>query len=156
MPSTVDYYTVSPGTLTIGATTLLTDFSSQVTSCKLTPSVDNGDPINVLSGEQVPGDRTESFTLDGTFLQDFGKAGSGTNTSKTEWLFTHRGQTMPFVFTPTTSRGRQITGNLVVEAVDIGGDVQTKPTSDFSFIVVGAPALADVAPAELEFASEEA
>ena len=145
MATTVDYYTVSPGTLTIGATTDLTDFSSQVTSCKLTPAVDNGDPINVLSGEQVPGDRTESFTLDGTFLQDFGKKSGGTASSKTEWLFTHRGQSMPFVFIPTTSRARTIAGTLVVEAIDIGGDVQTKPTSDFSFLIIGAPVLGDVA-----------
>jgi hypothetical protein len=132
---TVSYFTVAPGLLSIGAAGTLQDFSAQCTSCKLTPSVDNGDPINVLSGEQVPGDRTESFTLDGTFLQDLG------TDSKTEWLFENAGQSMPFVFTPSTTAGRSINGTIVVEAIDIGGDVGGKPTSDFSFIVVGRPTI---------------
>lgn len=140
---TVKYITVGPGTLTIGETADLTDFSSQATSVKLTPSVDNGDPINVLSGESVPGDRSESFTLDGTFLQDVQAAGAGS----TDWLFEHRGQTHPFVFVPATAAGRQITGDLVVEAIDIGGDAKTKATSDFSFIVIN-PVLGDAAVSE--------
>jgi len=135
---TVNTLTIGPGTLTIGSEVDLIDFSAQAKSCKLTPSVDNGDPINVLSGESVPGDRTESFTLDGTFLQDLGVA-AGT----TEWLFTHRGETHPFIYVPLTAAGKQITGDLVVEAIDIGGDAKTKGESDFSFIVVN-PVIAPV------------
>ena len=86
----VKVLTVGPGTLSIGADLNLTNFESQVTSCRLVPSVDNDDPINVLSGEQVAGDRTESFALEGSFLQDFGSLGS-----TTEWLFQHRGETQP-------------------------------------------------------------
>jgi hypothetical protein len=137
---TIQYITVGPGLLTIGDATDLTDFSSQTTSVKLTPAVDNGDPINVLSGEQVAGDRTESFTLDGTFLQELGAD------STTEWLYEHRGEQHSFVFTPSTTAGRSITGQLIVEAIDIGGDVKTKPTSDFSFVVVGAPVIGAVTP----------
>jgi hypothetical protein len=135
---TIKSYTLGPGALTIGADTGLTVFSSQVTSCKLTPKVDVGDPINVLSGEQVPGDRDESFTLDGTLLQDF-----GVTASTTEWLFEHRGELQDFVFTPNTANGREVTGQLTVEAIDVGGDVKTKPTSDFSFTLNGAPVFAD-------------
>jgi hypothetical protein len=134
----VNYISVGPGTLSIGATGSLTDFSAQVTSVKLTPSVDNGDPLTVLSGEQIPGDRTESFTLDGTFVQDYGSA-TGTTT---EYLFTHRGETQDFEFIPSNAQiAKTITGKLVVEAIDIGGDAGTTPTSDFSFVVVGAPVL---------------
>jgi hypothetical protein len=135
----VSYYTVGPGTLTIGSSGALMDFSAQTTSVKLTPSVDNGDPINVLSGEQVAGDRTESFTLDGTVLQDLGAD------SRAEWLFLHRGETHPFEFVPATAAARKISGSLVVEAVDLGGDVKTKPTSDFSFVVIGEPTIAAAA-----------
>lgn len=126
--------TVGPGTLTIGEDDGITIFSGQCTSCKLTPSVTTGDPINVLDGGQVPGDRDEAFTLDGTLAQDFGATGS-----TTEWLWTHRGETHDFVYAPSTAGGKEITGQLIVEAIDIGGDVKTKPTSDFSMALVGEP-----------------
>ncbi|WP_431229328.1 hypothetical protein [Paenarthrobacter nicotinovorans] len=135
----VNTITVGAGSLTIGATTALVNFSGQVTSCRLVPSVDQGDNIQVLSGESVAGDRTESFTLEGTLLQDFGTA-NGT----TEKLFTMRGQTHVFEFIPNTAKGKKITGSLVAEAIEIGGDVSTKPTSDFSFVVVGTPVIAAV------------
>lgn len=127
---------VGPGSLTIGASTDLTTFSGQVTSIRLVPSVDQGDTVTVLSGEQVAGDRSESFTLEGTLLQDFGKTGS-----TTEWLYNKRGQTHAFVYVPATANGKKITGSLVVEAIEIGGDVNTNATSDFSFVVVGAPVI---------------
>lgn len=136
----VNTITVGAGSLTIGATTDLTNFSGQVTSCRLVPSVDQGDAINVLSGESVAGDRTESFTLEGTLLQDF-----GSTESTTEWLFEHRGETHVFEYTPSTAKGRKVTGSVVVESIEIGGDVSTKPTSDFSFTLVGEPVIAPVA-----------
>lgn len=132
--------TVGPGTLTVGASGALTVFSSQVTSCKLVPSVDQGDAITVLSGEQVAGDRTESWTLEGTILQDF-----GSTDSKTEWLFTNRGTTQVFEYTPATAAGKKITGSVTVEAIEIGGDVSSKPTSDFTWTLVGEPVIAPVA-----------
>lgn len=135
----VNTITVGAGSLTIGATTALVNFSGQVTACRLVPSVDQGDNIAVLSGESVAGDRTESWTLEGTVLQDFGTA-SGT----TEKLFTMRGQTHVFEFIPNTAKGKKITGSLVVEAIEIGGDVNTKPTSDFTFTIVGAPVIGTV------------
>lgn len=136
---TVNTITIGAGSLTIGATTDLTNFSGQVTAARLVPSVDQGDAINVLSGETVSGDRSESFTLEGTLLQDFGATGS-----TTEWLFTNRGETHVFTYIPNTAKGRKITGSLVVEAIEIGGDVNSKPTSDFSFVLVGAPVFAPV------------
>lgn len=135
----VSTLTVGAGSLTIGATTDLTNFSGQVTSAKLVPSVDQGDSIKVLSGEEVAGDRSESFTLDGTLLQDFGAAGS-----TTEWLFDHRGETHVFEYVPSTASGRKITGSLIVESIEVGGETGTKPTSDFSFALVGAPVFAAV------------
>lgn len=136
----VDTITIGAGTLVLGEEGSLTNLESQVTACRLVPSVENSDPTNVLSGEQAPGDRSESFTLKGTILQDFGRA-SGSGVDLTAWLFDHRGETMPFTFVPNTSKGKGITGDLTVEAIDIGGDVKTKPTSDFEWTVVGAPSI---------------
>lgn len=134
----VDAITIGAGTLVLGEEGSLTNFESQVTACRLVPSVENGDPINVLSGEQAPGDRSESFTLRGSLLQDFGRADG---IDLTAWCFEHRGETMPFTFTPSTSRGKSVTGQLTVEAIEIGGDVKTKPTSDFEWSLVGAPTI---------------
>ena len=135
----VNYISVGPGTLKIGLTGSLTDFSAQCKSVTLTPSVDNGDPINVLSGDSIPGDRTESWTLDGTFIQDYGSAAGTT----TQFLFEHRGETMDFEFTPVTAQAtKKVTGQLVVEAIAIGGDARTTGESDFSYVIVGAPILA--------------
>ena len=137
----VNTLTMGPGTLTISADTNLTQFASQVTECVLKPKVDNDDPIPVLSGEEAPGDRSESWTLEGSLLQDL-----GATTSVVEWLFTHRGELHPFTFVPRTGAGvKQIVGTLQVEAVDIGGAARTKPSSDFEFVVIGAPTISTVA-----------
>ena len=137
----VNTLTMGPGTLTIGADANLTQFASQVTECVLKPKVDNDDPIPVLSGEEAPGDRSESWTLEGSLLQDLGATGS-----VVEWLFTHRGELHPFTFVPRTGTGvKQIVGTLQVEAVDIGGAARTKPSSDFEFVVIGEPTISTVA-----------
>ena len=136
----VKILTVGPGKLSIGSDALIQQFESQVTSVKLVPNTETEDAINVLSGEQVAGDRSESFTLEGSMLQDFGDANS-----RTEWLFSHRGEEHPFSFQPNNSKGKKITGTLVVEAIEIGGDARTKAQSDFEFQVIGAPVIATVA-----------
>lgn len=136
----VNTLTMGPGTLTIGSAANLTQFASQVTECVLKPKVDNDDPIPVLSGEEAPGDRSESWTLEGSLLQDLGAAGS-----VVEWLFAHRGELHPFTFVPRSGTGaKRILGTLQVEAVDIGGEARTKPSSDFEFVVIGAPTISTV------------
>lgn len=141
---TVNTMTMGPGTLTLGDVGDVKSLSSQVTNVRITPNVDTGDPINVLSGESVPGDRDETWTLAGTLVQDLGAGVAGAD-SIVEWLFTNAGETMPFTFVPSTAKGRQITGDVTVEAVEIGGDVKSKPTSDFEWQVSGRPAIAAAA-----------
>lgn len=131
---------IGPGELTIGDSGSLMQFSSQAKSVELEPSVETSDPFYVLSGEQSEGDRTESWALKGEFVQDFGAADS-----TTEWLFEHRGERHPFTFTPSTATGRQVTGELIVEAITIGGEANTKPSSDFEFVVIGEPVIGTLA-----------
>lgn len=135
----VNTITVGPGTLTLGEVGTTTTFEGQVTSLRLVPNVETEDAINVLSGEQAPGDRSESFTLSGTLLQDLGALDS-----TTEFCFTNRGVQMPFVYVPSTAAAKQIEGQVVVEAIEIGGDAKTKPTSDFEWNLVGEPTITDV------------
>lgn len=130
----VNTLTVGAGTFTIGASTALTNFSSQVTSIKLVPSAETEDSIAVLSGETVAGAFSETYTIEGTLLQDF-----GSTASKVEWLYAHSGETHVFEFDPATAGATKITGSLIVTSVEIGGDVKSKPTSDFTFQCVGKP-----------------
>jgi hypothetical protein len=133
----VSTLTVGAGTFTIGAAGALQNFSSQVTSIKLTSSTDTGDSIYVLSGESVAGDYSESYTIEGTMLQDFGTAGS-----KIEWLLANSGTTQVFEFVPNTVKAKKITGSLVVTPpAEIGGDVKQIASTDFSFNVVGKPTI---------------
>lgn len=136
---TVNTITMGPGTLTLGESGTLATLSSQVTACRLVPTVENEDPLNVLSGEQAPGDRSESWALAGTILQDLGALDS-----TTEFLFTNRGVQMPFEFIPSTAAGKGFTGQIIPEAIEMGGDAKTKPTSDFEWQLVGEPVLGDV------------
>lgn len=130
----VQYITVGPGVLRIGDDAAASDFSSQITAATIKPKVDQSDSIPVLSGEEIAGDRSESFTLEGSLLQDL-----GATDSRVEWLWEHRGEKHPFSYIPANSAGRQITGELIVEAVELGGEVKKKPQSDFEFQLVGAP-----------------
>lgn len=130
-----------PGKFVIGESADLTAFDSQVLSITLEPDVDTGDAQVVLSGETAPGDRTESWNLTGTLLSDF-----GSEDSLVEFCFTNRGQQKPFKFTPSTASGKEISGELTIEAVSIGGDVGETPEPDFEFALVGPPILAAIVP----------
>ena len=131
---TVRQTKLGPGRLTIsgpGNPGLSHDLSSQVRKSALVPKVKQDDPIPVLSGESVPGDRSESWTLEGSLLDDFGTSGS-----TVEWCFTNRGQTLNFVFIPATANGKKVSGRVVVEATSIGGDVGKNNEVDFEFVVL--------------------
>lgn len=127
-----------PGKFIIGESSDLETFDSQVRSITLEPEVDKGEPKEVLSGEIMRGERTEKFKITGTLINDF-----GAQDSLVEFCWAKRGQELPFTFTPNTSTGREITGDLIVEAVSIGGEVGETPETDFEFDVVGTPVIGD-------------
>lgn len=130
----VQTITMGPGSLVLGEVGTSKALEAQVTNARCVPNVDRGDALNVLSGESVPGDRDETWTLAGTLVQDFGEVAG-----VWQWLFDNRGTTVPFVFVPNTAAGRQISGDVTVEAIEAGGDVKSKPTSDFEWPISGAP-----------------
>lgn len=129
-----------PGILTIGEAASLTNFQSQCTSTTLTPKVDTDDAIIVLSGETKGGERTETWNLSGTLLNDW-----GVESGLVQWLFEHRGQDLPFEFQPLSTYDQSFTGTLTVEAVEIGGDAGKAGDHDFEFALVGNPILGPVA-----------
>jgi hypothetical protein len=85
----------------------------------------------VLDGSTIAGDRTYTATLEATVYQDDLTAGD-----LIDYSWTHKGTQVPFTFTPYAG-GRAITGQLVVDPLDVGGDVNKKNTSDIKWGCVG-------------------
>lgn len=128
---------LGPGTLKLGEGGL-TDFSHQVTKCSLVPSVSKSAPVPVLSGGVVPGKRTETASLKGEFFQDLGESGS-----LVEWCWAHKGEALAFEFIPASAKGKAIKGTLVVEPVEIGGEVGEDVRTSFEFECVGMPTISE-------------
>jgi hypothetical protein len=139
---TIHSVKLGPGTLTLGSGTPL-ECSSQLTSCKVNPSesVTSTDAIKVLSGEQLAGSSSASFsfTLEGTFLQDLGYAGV------VAYSWTNAGELVPFTFTPNTAAGAVVTGNLYPVPLAVGGDDPDGAplASDFTWRIDGTPTYTD-------------
>jgi hypothetical protein len=126
---------LGPGTFSIGEVGTALDLTAQVTSIKLTPSVNQDDPTPTLSGEDLPGDRVYSWTINGTLLQDL------TEDGMFDYCLAHKGQSVPFTFVPSTAAGRSFSGVATVDPLEVGGDVKKKNTTDFEWSLVGDPTL---------------
>lgn len=127
---------LGPGTLTLGAGAL--EVSSQLTSCKVTPSesVTTTDRKKVLSGESTEPSESVDFTyaLEGNFLQDLAVG------AVVDWSWTNKGTEQPFTFVPNTAADRQVQGVLKPVPLSIGGDeVDADMASDFTWRIIGEP-----------------
>lgn len=123
-----------PGTLTFGETGTPTEFGAQCTNVRLSPSVNEEDTITVLSGEEIAGDDTIDWTVAGTLLQSFDKAGL------IHWCYENRLTTVPFKFIPNNEESEYgWQGSAKIVPLEVGGDVKTRNTSDFEFKCIGEP-----------------
>lgn len=132
-----DSYKLGPGTLTLGESPTTIEMNVQVTNARIEPSenVDEGDDLNLLSGTTLEGEDnvTYSYALAGTMVQDL------FDTGVTAFTWAHKGEELPFTFTPVTSRTATVEGVVRVIPVQIGGDVKVRNTADFSWVVIGEP-----------------
>jgi hypothetical protein len=135
LPGTVKK--MGPGVLTVGAVGAPLDFSGRCTKASVTWKVDTSDDVVVLSGATIAGDRTYTATLEATVYQDDLTAGG-----LIDYSWAHKGQTVPFTFQPYAG-GRAITGELTIDPLDVGGDVEKKNTADLKWGCVGEPELTD-------------
>ncbi|MFL0579177.1 hypothetical protein [Dietzia sp. 179-F 9C3 NHS] len=124
------FITIGPGTLTVGGE----DVACQATSMTITPNTTAEDPINVLCGDTVGGEESTTFTLSATFLQDDLKA-----SGLTAYSWENMGKTVPFVYTPNTTNGASVSGNVTVRPLPIGGEVKKRNTHDVEWTIVGTP-----------------
>lgn len=121
------------GVLTFGGTPTPTDFSCQPTNVRLTPSYeDDGDDTETLCGDTIPAGKKETWVLAGTSIQDFDDP-----VGFISYCFDNRMTTVPFSWQPNTTGAPTYSGDVVIVALEIGGDVNTRLTTDFEFDVSG-------------------
>ena len=143
---------LGPGALTIGQTGTEVDFTCQATGARVEWSVDVGDDTQVLCGETVPGERTYSSVLAGTIYQDLGDSAG-----IVAYSWAHKGEEVPFQFTPSTAAGDTVTGTCILDPLTVGGDTAGENmTSDFEWAIVGEPVLGAGAVATVEAAPAKA
>lgn len=118
---------LGPGKLTFGATGSETEFGALVTNARAVPTANDGETINFLSGDEFIDSGDETWAIEGTLHQDYGPD------SLALWAFENSGETVPFTFVPNNANALRVTGNVLVRSIQVGGDVKTRNTSDFSF-----------------------
>lgn len=134
---TINESRLHQGVLTLGDTSSggPEDFACQASNVHVTPSYDDdGDPIETLCGDMIPAGKIESWILGGTSVQDFDDP-EGFLT----YCFTHRKETVPFVWEPNQIGAPKWSGSVVIVALEEGGDVNVRLTTDWEFDVAGVP-----------------
>ena len=121
---------LGPGELKIGGDEL--DISCQMTEVKITWDIDEDDAVPVLCGGTMPGDTTYQAKLEGEAYQDLTEGGI------VEYTWKNRGEIKSVTFTPTTGKAK-ITGSIVIQPLELGGEVGKKNTSDIEFSFSGDP-----------------
>jgi hypothetical protein len=126
------------GTFTLGGTVeppaAGTSFACQASNIHVTPSYDDdGDDIETLCGDQIPAGKKETWVIAGTSVQDFDDPDGFL-----AYCYLHAMETIPFTWTPNPN-GLSWSGNCVVVALEEGGDVNSRLTSDWEFDIAGRP-----------------
>ena len=138
---------VRKGTLTFGASGGGTDpdgtaFACQASSIKVTPSYDDdGDAVETLCGDEIPAGKKETWTLNGTSIQDFDDP-----TGFLSYCFDNSLQTVAFEWAPNVEGAPTWAGNVVIKALEEGGDVNARLTTDWEFDIAGRPTRTYAAP----------
>jgi hypothetical protein len=127
------------GTLTIGTAPDDLDLSCQLTNVRYAVSYsDDGDTVETLCGDKiVAGEKNDGGSLSGTFIQDWTAA---TGTSIILYLMANDLQEVPYTYTPNPD-GDTFSGTVRIKLPGefLGGDVNTRITSDFEWSVVEWP-----------------
>lgn len=129
----VESHTLGPGQLTLGETGTERQFGTAIRSGSVTPTAEEGEELEVLSGDVVADEGSETWVLEGTVLQSYDLD------SLIKWCADHSGEEMPFKYRARSDQPLTASGRCLVRSIRYGGDVKTRNTSDFSFKLVGKP-----------------
>jgi len=135
----VKAHRLGPGSLKFGETGTAQEFAAALTNAKLTPSLSEEDNVDVLSGEVLDGDDTLDYTISGTVLQSYDKAGL------VHWSHVNALAVLDFDFVPNSDESDYgWRGKAKIVPLEVGGDVKARNTSDFEFKVIGTPTTYDI------------
>lgn len=136
----IEYYTMGPGTLSLGAGPLNVSAQVEEFSIECTETVKTTDPKPMLSGDdKLTADKvTYAWKASGVLQQDLGAAGV------VAYSWDNMGDEVAFVFIPSTAEGRKVTGILRLVPIKVGGKAGDDPTSPVTWAVIGTPVLAAV------------
>jgi hypothetical protein len=113
------------------------DYACQPTNVRVVPEFnEEGDEVETLCGDTLTASATTSWSLQGTSIQDWDAPSGRVSLVQYSWL--HNGETVPFVWNPNNG-ATAISGNVTVRALEVGGDVNTRITSDFDWPIAGQP-----------------
>lgn len=130
---TINESRVRKGVLSFGPVATPTDFSCQPTNVRVTPTYDDdGDQLETLCGDVIPPGKKESWVLAGTSVQDFDDPDGFMS-----YCFDNRMTTVEFTWQPNVEGSPEWSGSVVIVALEEGGDVNTRITTDFEFDVAG-------------------
>lgn len=111
-----------------------TEFACQATNVTITPAFsDEGDLVETLCGDTVLPTTKTDWTLTGTSIQDFDNPASF---SKYTW--DNNLVEVPFLWQPNEGT-LEFHGTVQIRALVVGGDVNTRITSDFEWPIKGQP-----------------
>lgn len=133
----VKSHRLGPGSLKFGETGSAVEFAVGVRKFAVEPETEDGDVLDVLSGDSVSEGETDSYKVTGEILQSYD------NKSWIAWTWTNAGRTVPFTFRPDNDKALAVTGEVKVRRASVGGDVKQRNTSEFELAGVGAPKLID-------------
>lgn len=111
------------------------DFSCQPSNVLVTATAStSGDDLETLCGDTILAETTLAWELDFTAIQDWEDPDGLINYS-----WDHALETVPFLWIPNNTKTLQITGAVQVQPLDLGGDVNTRLTSDAAWPINGTP-----------------
>lgn len=109
-------------------------FATQATNVVISPSTkQDGEPLEVLDGNKTTAASTTEWTLKAKAIQDF------TDPAGLQaYSWEHDGETVPFTWTPTQG-GPVFSGNVTIQPLDVGGDVNKRIDVDVEWPLTGKP-----------------
>lgn len=121
------------GTFTIGSTPLA--MATQAANVRIVPETsEDGDPLELLSGDVLAADATTTWTLAARMIQDFTDPAG-----LIAFSWDEAGETVPFTWAPNGATGPSYAGNVVVRPLEVGGDVNRRLENELEWVITAKP-----------------